>query len=69
MINQTKRIIRRQTVENLSSLKDPQLWRLEQQQYFPKRFKLVPGGRTVGWYEEDVLKWLENPLDWEPANA
>lgn len=25
---------------------------------FPKPFQLVPGGRAVGWLEEDVIRWI-----------
>ena len=25
---------------------------------FPKPFSLVPGGRAVGWLEEDIDQWI-----------
>jgi prophage regulatory protein len=25
---------------------------------FPKPFSLVPGGRAVGWLEEDIDEWI-----------
>jgi len=25
---------------------------------FPKPFQLVPGGRAVGWLEEDIDRWI-----------
>lgn len=32
-------------------------WSLERQGRFPKRFTLT--GKTVGWLEDEVLRWLE----------
>jgi prophage regulatory protein len=25
---------------------------------FPKPFQLIPGGRAVGWLEEDINRWI-----------
>ena len=25
---------------------------------FPKPFRLIPGGRAVGWLEQDVNRWI-----------
>ena len=25
---------------------------------FPKPFQLIPGGRAVGWLEEDINQWI-----------
>jgi len=25
---------------------------------FPKPFQLIPGGRAVGWLEEDIDRWI-----------
>jgi prophage regulatory protein len=30
---------------------------------FPKPFQLVPGGRAVGWLEQDVDKWILSRKD------
>ena len=35
---------------------------------FPKPFRLIPGGRAVGWLEQDVDRWIierKDSLLWE----
>jgi|APSaa5957512622_1039677.scaffolds.fasta_scaffold266286_2 prophage regulatory protein len=36
------------------------LWRLEKQGDFPKRVKLTPNGRRVGWKESEIQQWIES---------
>jgi predicted DNA-binding transcriptional regulator AlpA len=30
---------------------------------FPKPFRLIPGGRAVGWLEQDVDRWIIDRKD------
>jgi prophage regulatory protein len=30
---------------------------------FPKPFRLIPGGRAVGWIEQDVDRWIIDRKD------
>jgi prophage regulatory protein len=34
------------------------LYELISRGLFPKPFPLVPGGRAVGWLEEDIDRWI-----------
>ena len=31
--------------------------------HFPKPFRLIPGGRAVGWLEQDVDRWIIDRKD------
>jgi prophage regulatory protein len=36
------------------------LWRLEKEGEFPRRVKLTPGGRRIGWKESEIQDWIES---------
>ena len=36
---------------------------------FPKPFKLVPGGRAVGWLERDVILWIVSRKEASTVNG
>ena len=50
------RYLRRKEVEQITSLKDPTLWREEKAGRFPKRHRLTD--RTVGWLSSEVSDWM-----------
>ena len=55
------RILRRPDIEDRTGLSGEHIRRLELDDQFPKRFKLVPGtGRNgaVGWLESEVDDWI-----------
>ncbi len=52
-----KKIIRIDIVKKMVSMSSTTIWRLENEGLFPKRFKI--SHRAVGWYEEEILEWLE----------
>lgn len=53
------RILRmRQLLEKLP-LSESRIHALIQSEQFPKPFKLIEGGRAIGWYESDVDAFLE----------
>jgi prophage regulatory protein len=54
---QRRRIIRRKVLREKVPLSDSQVWRLEQQDKFPRRVHLGP--MTVGWHEDEVDEWIE----------
>ena len=51
------RFLRRKEVEEITSVKDPTMWREERAGRFPKRRKLT--ARTVGWRASEVNEWME----------
>ena len=51
-------IIRLKMVKELTGLSDSSIWRREQAGVFPMRRSL--GGRSVGWFYDEVTAWLEN---------
>jgi prophage regulatory protein len=52
-----RRIIRKKALRGKVPLSDSQIWRLEQQDKFPRRVQLGP--MAVGWYEDEVDDWIE----------
>ena len=50
------KFLRRPEVEQITSLKDPQMWREENAGRFPKRHKLTT--RTVGWRASEINEWM-----------
>ena len=54
--NNMNRFLRRPEVEQITSLKDPQMWREEKAGRFPLRRKLT--ARTVGWLESEINDWM-----------
>lgn len=53
------RILRPRDVCRLVGYSNVHLRRLERTGAFPKRFSIIPGGRSVGWLESDIREWLE----------
>ena len=53
------RILRmRQLLEKLP-LSESRIHALIQSKQFPKPFKLIEGGRAIGWYESEIDAFLE----------
>lgn len=55
------RFIKRDELEQITSLKDPTLWREENAGRFPKRRKLTTN--RVGWLESEVISWMQSRLN------
>ena len=56
---QKGRILRmRQLLEKLP-LSESRIHALIQSEQFPKPFKLIEGGRAIGWYESEIDAFLE----------
>ena len=53
-----KRILRMRENCQKVGLGQSSLYDLINRGLFPKPFPLVPGGRAVGWLEEDIDKWI-----------
>jgi prophage regulatory protein len=53
-----RRIIRKKALREKVPLSDSQIWRLEQQDKFPRRIQLGP--MAVGWYEDEVDEWVNS---------
>lgn len=52
------RIIRHADVRQKLSVSEAKLFDMIAKGLFPKPFLLIPGGRSVGWLESDVDKWI-----------
>lgn len=52
------KFLRRAEVEEITSLKDPQMWREEKAGRFPKRHRLTK--RTCGWISSEVEVWMKS---------
>ena len=60
-----KRILRIPQTEQISGFCNMQLWRMERDGLFPKRFKLNPNGGkngAVGHDYDEVMEWREERL-------
>ena len=57
------RYLRRYEVMEITSMKDPQMWREERAGRFPQRRRLTD--RTVAWLESEVQEWIDS----RPTNS
>lgn len=51
------KIIRPKQAASFLSLSLATLWRLQQQNDFPKKIQL--SAKAVGWFEKDIVAWVE----------
>ena len=58
------RILRLPDVEKIVGLKRQQIWNLESQGRFPRRFKIL-GSRVNGWSQQEVHDWCRARIDGE----
>lgn len=64
------RVIRHVEVRQKLSVSEAKLFAMIAAGIFPKPFQLIPGGRSVGWIERDVDRWiLERKKAHEGAKA
>jgi prophage regulatory protein len=52
------RVIRHNQVCQKMQISSAKLFDMVATGIFPKPFQLVPGGRAVGWLEQDVDRWI-----------
>lgn len=52
-------VVRRTELVSLTGLSRATLDRLEAAGEFPRRFRLAPGGRSIAWRGDEVLRWIE----------
>ena len=52
------RVIRHNQVCQKMQISSAKLFDMVATGIFPKPFQLVPGGRAVGWLEQDVDEWI-----------
>ena len=57
LVNQI-RVIRHNQVCQKMQISSAKLFDMVANGIFPKPFQLVPGGRSVGWLEQDVDQWI-----------
>ena len=68
------RVLRKPDIETITGYTERALRDMERDGRFPKRFKLNPNGRAVGWLESEVSDWVKaraasRPISDESANA
>lgn len=54
---ETRKIIRRARVKELTGVSDATLWRWQRDGQFPQRIVLGESG-IVGWFEDEVTSWV-----------
>lgn len=54
----TNRILRMRENSKKVGLGPSSIYDLVSKGLFPKPFQLVPGGRAVGWLEDDIDQWI-----------
>lgn len=52
------RVIRHNQVCQKMQISSAKLFDMVASGIFPKPFQLVPGGRAVGWLEQDIDEWI-----------
>ncbi len=52
-------ILRKTDIKRLVGFSDVTIRALEAHGHFPRRFKLNPLGKQVGWRESEVQAWIE----------
>ena len=57
-IPRSKRILRMRDNCKKVGLGQSSIFALVSRGLFPKPFPLIPGGRAVGWLEEDIDQWI-----------
>jgi prophage regulatory protein len=67
---QGPRLLRLPKVLELVGLRTSRLYDLMKLGKFPQPYRLVEGGRSIGWREEEIRKWIEDRAKREtPAPA
>ena len=56
-----KRLLSRVQVRHLIPYSDSQIYRLEQQDRFPRRLRIGPN--RVAWLEDEISNWLQQRID------
>ena len=57
-VNTQKRILRMRDICLKVGLGQSSIYDLVNRGLFPKPFSLVPGGRAVGWTEDNIDQWI-----------
>lgn len=56
------RILRKKEAEAKCGIGDRHMRDLERRGLFPKRFRIVPGGRDIGYLESEIDEWIANRI-------
>ena len=57
--NMNKVILRKPDIEKATGYGERTVRNMEAEGNFPKRFKLNPNGRAVGWWADEVEDWAK----------
>ena len=58
---QTK-LLRIKDVLEITGISKSHLYSMHNQDLFPKRVHLIPGGTSVAWVESEVLEWIDSRI-------
>lgn len=57
-----RKLIRIKNVTQITGLSKSYIYELCTKNLFPKRVRLVPGGSSVAWVEQEVLDWIDSRI-------
>jgi prophage regulatory protein len=58
--SQLQKLIRIQSVVNLTGLSKSYIYQLVSNGHFPKSIQLVTGGTSVAWLESEIQEWINS---------
>jgi prophage regulatory protein len=61
--DQYSKLLRIKVVSHLTGLSQSYIYALGEKNLFPKSIRLVPGGTSVAWVEEEVLAWIDSRIE------
>ena len=61
--DQYAKLLRIKAVSNQTGLSQSYIYALSEKKLFPKSIKLVPGGTSVAWVEQEVLAWIDSRIE------
>lgn len=56
------KFFRLKKVTELTGLSKSYIYQLSSNGLFPKSIKLIPGGTSVAWVEQEVLDWIDSRI-------
>ena len=58
-----RRIIREPEVRSRTGFSTSWIYELMKKDLMPRNFKIAPGGRASGWYEDEIDDWINSRRD------
>ena len=61
-MNDFKKLIRIKAVIELTGLSKSYIYDLRNRNLFPNSIRLIDGGSSVAWVEQEVLNWIDSRI-------